>query len=321
MATKRSTASNKKLVRQPHPKTSRVRKTAHYHSFKLSKRTRAHKPRLPGAWRLLRSSLGLIRNNKKLFLGITAVHVILSVVFVRGFGISRDLVDLKANLLEIFGEGANQLQVSLALFGQVAGTAGKPATEVAGAYQAFLTLIISLAVIWTARQVLAGHKTTIRDAFYKGLYPIVPFILVLFVIGLQTIPALLGNLMYSIAINGGLLVTPAEKLLALSIFLLLVVLSLYMIISSVFALYISTLPDMTPLRSLRSARGLVVDRRLSVGLRLVALPLMLLVIAMIITLPLIIAAPWFVEPVFFVMTSLGLLVAHLYMYNLYRSLL
>lgn len=270
---------------------------------------------------MLRSSLGLLRAHKKLFLGITAVHVVLSAVFVRGFGLSRDLVDLKANLLEIFGEDANQLQVTLALFGQVAGTAGQPATEVAGAYQAFLTLIISLAIIWTARQVLAGHKTTIRDAFYKGLYPIVPFMLVLFVIGLQAIPALLGNLMYSIAISGGLLVTPAEKLLALSIFLLLLLLSLYMIISSVFALYIATLPDMTPLRALHSARGLVLDRRLSVGLRLVALPLMLLVIAMIITIPLIIAAPWFVEPVFFVMTSLGLLLAHLYMYNLYRSLL
>lgn len=321
MATKKSTAAGKQSAQKAQPKSPRMRKAPNYHSFKLSKRVRVHRAPLPGALRLMRQVLGLIRRNKRLFLGIIAVHIVLSIIFVRGFGISHDLVDLKQNLSEILGTGVNQLSVSIALFGQLASTAGSRASDVAGAYQVFLTLITSLAIIWTARQALAGHTITVRDAFYKGLYPIVPFILVLSVIGLQAVPALLGNLLYSLAVSNGTLVTTPEKLFALIIFLLLVLLSLYMIISSVFALYISTLPDMTPLRALRSARELVLDRRFAVGLRLVALPLSLLIIAMVIIIPLIILAPWLVEPVFFVMGSLGLLVAHLYMYSLYRSLL
>ena len=302
---------------------SRVRKlsTPAHKSFRLSKAVRNNRPPLPGALRLSRLTFGHVRANKKLFLGIIAVHVILSVIFVRGFALSSEFVDLKQNVDELLGGSVNQIGASLALFGYLAATASSEASEVAGAYRVFLTLIASLAVIWAARQVLAGEKPIIREAFYKGMYPLIPFIFVLFVVGLQLLPALVGNLAYGLIVNGGIAVTSAEKLVVLSMFLLLVLLSLYMVISSIFALYIITLPDMTPIKALRSARGLVLHRRWSVALRLAALPLMLLVLALIIIVPLIIFAPIAAEPVFFLASSLGLLFTHLYLYNLYRALL
>lgn len=302
-------------------RTLRVKKTLSHRTFKLSKNVRSNTAPLPGAFKLVRLALSLLYANKRLFLGITAVHVLLSVIFVRGFGISDDLVRLKQGLIDLFGEDANQLQIAVALFGQVATSAGTQASEAAGVYQMFLMLIASLAIIWALRQVLARQKITVKDAYYKGQHPVIPFLLVLLVIGLQLIPALIGNTLYATAAKSGLLVTGIEQLLALIIFLLLVLLSFYMIISSTFALYISTLPDMTPMRALRSARELVLNRRLSIALRVIALPLMLLVFSMITIVPLIIFVPLLVEPVFFVMSSLGLLIVHAYMYNLYRSLL
>ncbi len=299
----------------------RVRKVPEHKSFRLSKRIRNPRPALPGVHRIWSQTFRLIYANKKLFLGIIAVHVVLSVIFVRGFGISTEFTDLKTQVDELLGGSVNQLGTSLALFSYLATTAATQASEVAGAYRVFLTFIATLAIIWAARQVLAGKKTTIREAFYSGMYPLIPFMLVLFVIGLQLIPAIIGNMAYGFIVSGGLAITTAEKLIVLIFFLLLLLLSFYMIISSVFALCISTLPDMTPMKALRSARGLVLYRRWSVGLRLIALPMVLLVLALITIMPLIIFIPVLAEPVFFLAGSIGLLLGNLYIYNLYRALL
>ena len=88
-----------------------------------------------------------------------------------------------------------------------------------------------------------------------------------------------------------------------------------MLCSSLFALYIVTLPDMTPLKALRSARQLVRYRRPLVFRKLLYLPVALLVIASVIMIPVIAliapAAPW----VLFVLAIGALITAHTYMYT------
>jgi hypothetical protein len=102
---------------------------------------------------------------------------------------------------------------------------------------------------------------------------------------------------------------------------MLALLSLYMVTSSVFALYIVTLPNMTPMRALRSARGLVLGRRWTVLRKLLFLPIALFLLGALIMLPLI----WFWAPaatwVFFALSMACLAALHSYMYALYRSLL
>jgi hypothetical protein len=168
---------------------------------------------------------------------------------------------------------------------------------------------------------LAGEKVGFKDAFYKGMYPLIPFVLVIFIIGLQLLPALFGNLLYSLVTANDLAVTGVEKAIWIILYILLVLLSVYMILSSMFALYIVTLPDMTPLRALRSARQLVVDRRWSVLLRILVLPIVLLVLAAIVMIPLILYASWAAQIAFALIGSYGLVFVHSYLYSLYRALL
>ncbi len=101
----------------------------------------------------------------------------------------------------------------------------------------------------------------------------------------------------------------------------LVLWSLRMITSSIFALYIVTLPDMTPLQALRSGRQLVYKRRLVIWRKLIMLPIALVVVAAIIELPLILfitpAAYW----VFFIYSTIVIVFFHGYLYTLYRKLL
>lgn len=324
MATKasRRTVANKQ-VSEKTKKTPRVRKLqpVSHKSFRLSKKLhKLQKKPIAGVITLIRQTLGLFKHNKKLFLGIVFVQIILAFVFVQGFGSLATISDLKHDVQQTFGEDLSSLTTSVALFGYMISSVST-GNQGGETYQVFLTLVTSLAIIWAIRQVMAGQKISIRDAYYKGIYPLVPFVLILFVIGIQLIPALIGNLLYSTVSTNDLAVTAAEKAIWLLILALLVLLSAYMILSSLFALYIVTLPDMTPMQALRSARGLVLHRRIAIGLRLVVLPIVLLMAAAGIMIPLILLVPWAAQAIFLVLSGVGLFLIHAYLYNLYRALL
>lgn len=299
----------------------RVRQTPKHRTLKLSgKKLKQAKP-LPSSLSLIRQTWQILTGNKKLFFGFALINVVISVIFVQGLNSSFDIVELKRNIEDLFGSDIDRITTSVTLLGFLVGSAGASASEAAAAYQLFSLLVISLAVIWCVRQVLAGEKPKVRDGLYRGMYPLIPFLAVLFVIGIQLVPLLVGNLVYSTVINNELAATFLEKLLWFILFLALGLLSAYMLTSSIFALYISTLPDMAPVRALRSARELVLHRRFAVWLRILALPFVLILASLIIFIPLLI----FVTPVapilFSVVVSVGLVAQHIYMYLLYRSLI
>jgi sterol desaturase/sphingolipid hydroxylase (fatty acid hydroxylase superfamily) len=144
---------------------------------------------------------------------------------------------------------------------------------------------------------------------------------VLLVIGLQLIPLIIGSTLYSLVIGNAIAVTLLEKLFWLFVFIALACLSLYFLSSSVFAVYIVTLPDMTPIKALRSARELVKDRRLQVIRKVLWLPILLLLASSLIMLPIILWITALAQIVFFILSMLVLIVVHTYMYSLYRELL
>lgn len=276
-----------------------------------------------GSFRLFKMSTSLLIKNWRLFGGIVVVYLVLTIVLVKGFGVSSGIAELKSTLQEVFDGKADQVATSFALFSVLLSNASSTASEVAGAYQSMLLTIVSLVLIWTLRQTQAGKMATvsIRDAFYKGLYPLVPFLLVLLVIGLQLIPLLIASFLYGVVFGSGLAVTPIEQGLWILLLSGLSLLSLYMVTSSVFALYIVTLPDMRPMQALHSARDLVRHRRWTIMRKVLFLPAILLIIAALIMVPLIIIAATLAEWLFFVLSMLSLAVVHSYMYGLYRELL
>lgn len=312
----------KKTISASRPKnTSRRLKTGNYKSFRLQKRIKHPRPKLSGSFKILRASIRVLLKNWKLFGGIVLIYIILDVVMVKSLSTGSDIPELKQTFQDIFGGDKAGISTGVTLFGYLLGSAGSSATELAGAYQSMLLVVFSLALIWSLRQVYAKTKVGIRDAFYKGLYPLVPFLLVLLVIALQMLPLFAGSYLYSAVITGGLAVTGLEKILWIVLIFLLALLSLYMICSSVFALYIATLPDMRPMQALRSARELVRYRRWLVLRKVLFLPLLLLVGSGLLTVPVILYLTPLAEAVFFILTMLGLPLIHSYMYTLYRELL
>ncbi len=318
-------ASKKSKIQNSESRANRARKIKQpvYKSFRVSKKIRQPKAPVKGSFRLFISAIKILFKNWRLFGGIVLVYLILTIVLVKGFGVSSDIGQLKDTVLELFQGSSAQLVTGLTLFSVLLGNANSTASDVAGAYQSMLLIVISLVLIWALRHSLADKKVAVgvRDAFYKGLYPLVPFLLVLMVIGLQLVPIVVANFLYSVVFGGGLAVTAPEQWLWGMLLGLLVLLSLYMISSSIFALYIVTLPDVRPMQALRSARDLVRYRRWVIMRKVIFLPVALLVLAAVIVIPIIIVSPPVAEWVFFILSMLGLAIAHSYLYALYRELL
>ncbi len=299
----------------------RRRKLEQYKSFRLHRRIRPKLPKIKGAVELFLAALRIVRANWTLFLGLTLVYALLSLVLVRGFSSALNVSEAKDSLKELVTGDWAGLTIAASLFGVLLGTTGSSSTPAGSAYQALLLIVMSLATIWALRQITSGHYVRVRETFYKGLYPLAVFICVLFFIGLQLIPMAIGSWLYSALIGGGIVVTALEKSVTVLLFALLVTLSMYMISSSLFALFISTLPDMTPRRALKSARNLVLHRRWHIVARIVALVIALPVLSALVMIPFILWLPGIAEWIFFLLTTFGTLLTVTYMYLLYRELL
>lgn len=306
----------------PNQPSQRRVKTKPYKSFRLHKRVGAARPaKLTGAFKLFRASTDHLLKHRWLFLGIVAIYMVLTIVMVKGLGVSVGTAELKTNLEEIFVGSSGALLTGVTIFGVLLSSSSSASSDVASLYQTILVVLTSLAIIWALRQSFADTKTTVKESFYKGMYPLIPFVLVLLMIGLQMLPLLVGSWLYSVVIVGGIAVTGLEQTIWVILIILLSLLSLYMITSSIFGLYIATLPDMTPLKALRSARELVRNRRFMVMRKVLFLPFILLLVGAVIMVPLIILATPLAEWVFFILSMMVLVMIHAYMYNLYRELL
>lgn len=299
--------------------TPRRIKPASRNRLGFKKRTR-HPATLPSVWTLARISYRVFRAHWRILFGVTAVYGALNVVLAQGIG-STDVTGLKADLATAFGGNFSSLGSSLSIFAVLLGSAGNTTSQTAGAYQVILAVIASLAVIWALRQLSAGNRIRIRDAYYAGMYPLVPFIIILTVMALQLVPLAVGSSVYNLIVGNGIAVHVAEQIFWLVVFCILSLTSLYMISASIFALYIVTLPDMAPMQALRSARELVRHRRWTVLRKILFLPLLLMVVAAGVMLPIIIWLTPLAQYVFFVLTMLSLAATHTYMYSLYRELL
>jgi len=315
--------SKKSIVKDPKISKpgAKARQKPKYKSFRLHKPIKLTQSKLPTWWHLFQKSLALIKANKKAILIFVIVYALLNIFLVRGLTSTVDVEGVKDSLSSIVGEESSGFASGFTAFGLLIDASTKGSGEVAQVYQTFLLIFASLALIWLFRQQQAGNKVTMKMGFYRGMYPMVPFSLVLIVISLQMIPALIGNFLYTTVISNDLVVGGLEQTAWLLLFGSTLLLSLYMISSSAIALYIVTLPEMTPMIALRQAKELVQHRRFALILRMIAIILIIFALLFIIVLPVIFFAPTIAEWMFFVVTVIAVPLVHGYMFSLYRELL
>lgn len=294
--------------------TRRVRQATRKQKRHQQKKEVREMTKLPSGTKLIKQAFILWLQNKKIFSGIILIYLILDIILASSLSsISSNFSDIKAN----FGSAHNVLDGLGSLVTLTSGAGGSSS----GTSQTVLLVIFSLVIIWALRQITAKENITTKQAFYSSTGQLIPFLLVIFMIILQLIPAtlitlILATILPTIFVDGSI-----ATILILAIVLPLISWSIYMISSSFLALYIVTLPDMQPLQALRSAKKLVSFRRLIILRRVLLFLIFTALLYSLVMLPLILYVEFLVVPALLILNSIMIYLTHSYFYNLYKGLL
>ncbi len=205
--------------------------------------------------------------------------------------------------------------------------------EVQTVFMVALFLIMWLVVIYLLRHFLAGGRPKLRDALYNALLPLISTLLVFVVIFIQAIPLMLVAITYSAAIMTDFLSTPFYALVYFIFAAVMILISVYLLSSSLMALVAVTAPGVYPMAAIMNASDLMAGRRVRFILRAFYLILVIALIYLVTMLPIILIdlwlksvwswlAGWPIVPFFLlVATCFVFIYATTYLYRYYRWLL
>lgn len=200
-------------------------------------------------------------------------------------------------------------------------------------FMLLLFLIMWLVTIFLLRHFLAGEHPRLRDGLYNALSPLLSALVVFVVIFIQAIPLMLVIITYSAAVMTNFLATPFYALLYFIFAALMLLLSGYLLSSSLMALVAVTAPGVYPFTALFAASDLMAGRRMKMVLRLIYLIFVIAIIYIITILPIIMLDLWFksmwgwisswpIVPFFLLtVTCFVFMYATTYLYLYYRWLL
>lgn len=297
----------------------RVRKLTKKQIKAKAKKEISKRARLPGSFSLVGQVFQIFKNHWKKLGGIILIYLVLNVIFASGISdINATFSNIKDELNAYTGNSVLRAATS---FLTLAGSAGASGSATGSTLQMSLFILESLVIIWALRHLLAGETITVKRAYYESMSPLVPFLIVIFVILLQLLPVTVGTTILVAVFNTIFTSTDLITVLSIASFILLASWSFYMICASIFALYIVTLQGMHPRQALRSAKDLVRFRHWVLLRKLLFLPLFILLVMAAVMIPLILFLSYIVPWVFYVLSMLAILFVHSYLYSLYRSLL
>jgi len=305
---------NKKPAKKAAAVSRRVRLLTKKQAKEKAKKEAYKESPIPNSFQLMAKVFRDFRKFWKPLSGILLVYLVLNIIFTTGFisNINSSVSTIRSDL-----NSTHSLSKAVSGFGSLLGSGGQSSSVA----QSLLLVLESLVIIWALRHLLAGENITVKQAYYRSTTPLIPFMLVIFVIILQLLPITIGAATLAVVLSSAFTATGLLTVVFAILLALLALWSFYMISSSIFALYIVTLPDMQPRQALRSARNLVRFRRWSIMRRLLFLPICILLLMGLVVVPLILLTPFLITAVYFVLTMLAILFANTYLYNLYRGLI
>lgn len=160
-------------------------------------------------------------------------------------------------------------------------------------FMLFLFLVIWLVTIYLLRHFMAGGKPRLRDGLYNALSPLISTLLVFVLIFVQAIPLMLVIITYSAAVNTGFLDTPFYALVYFIFAALMIIISTYLLSSSLIALVAVTAPGMYPMRAVFSASDLMAGRRVKFIVRVIYLIFVIALVYTLVMTPIILLDMWF----------------------------
>ena len=276
--------------------------------------------------------IGVVRRNWRSYLIFLLVYTALFTVLtgiINQENYSSFVDTVKSAGADIIGGDIGKSGEVFAAFGAV--VTGQLSTSLTSTQQIYITtlsLLTWMSIVWFLRHRIQGSKVTVRDALYNSGAPILPTIIVVLVGMVQLVPGAIATILYFTAMSLDIFTGGVEAMVFAVAALLLVVLSLYWVTGTLFALIVVTLPGTYPFRALSMAGDVVIGRRTSMLIRLLWLVFMIALIWIFILVPAILLAdalPWKWLPIVpFVaqlLAGFSILFAATYVYLLYRRMI
>ena len=286
------------VLKTPFRFLNRPTKVNPHKSFKRSYREDYKRElEVPGIMHHIFASFKIIFKNWKLFLPLLIISIVLSAVFI-GIMDEANYVEFKDVLDETsaqFAGGdigsvpkAGLLLISTFTTGGLSGDSSEAATV----FGVLIFLMIWLVTIFLLRHLLAGHKVKLRDGLYNAMTPLISTLVVFIVAMIQCIPIFLFIIFLSAAVQTEFLATPFYALLFFIFAALMILISSYLLSSSLIAFVAVTAPGLYPMKALHTASDLMMGRRIKFIIRLIALLIAVAVLWVVVMLPLILFDLW-----------------------------
>ncbi len=275
---------------------------------------------------------GLMRKYKKAYISFVLIYVVLYTLL-GGISSQAGYQSLSDGIKEfgpdVVGGEIGQATQTLTLFGAaITGALNDPLSEAQQVYIGILGIFTWLTIVWYLRHVLAGAKVNVRDAIYNSGAPFLSTAVIAGILLIQSIPAVAAIVVYFSLVGSGVVQGGVESMMFAVAAGLFVVLSLYWMTSTLFAMVIVTLPGTYPMKALSLAGDVVIGRRLSLLVRSFWMIFVLFLVWAFILVPVILLVefiPWDWLPVVpFViqlLTAWSFLFFASYAYLLYRRMI
>ena len=307
-------------------------------SFKRSYREDyVRETEVPGIMYHVFKSFGMIFKNWKLFLPLLIIAVVLDALFVgimneANYTQFQDILDETSEQVS-GGSIGNVAKAGLLLISTIStgGLSGE-SSEAAVVFGVLIFLMIWLVTIFLLRHIMAGHKVKLRDGLYNAMTPLISTLLVFVVVLLQCIPIFLLIVAYSAAMQTQFLSTPFYALVFFVFAVVMILISGYLLSSSLMAFVAVSAPGLYPMRALSAASEMMMGRRVRLIIRIIALFLVLAIMWTVVMMPLILFDMWmktfewtagipFIPICLTIMTCFTCIYVTTYLYIYYRWML
>ena len=304
------------------------RQVTPHRSFYLTTHAQAVRQiNISGYWRFTHEVGRMIWDNKRLYFKVLIVLTV-ALLFIIGLGAQSNYVEVRDSFREV---GMGWFLTLVGLMTQAIITSATVTDANRQAFALVLILVVWMTLIYIARHIYGGKtKMKLRDALYNSSGALVPLLTILAVVLIQMLPLAIGLISYSAVTGAGYINEgiEIENMAAWCVIAVLVVLTIYWMITSLLTLITVTIPGIYPLRAYFETSVLVSGRRVKILLRILMMLLPLIGLWLVVLVP-VILIDWAVQfnSVPFVQLFTTLLVAasliwvSVYLYMLYRRLL
>lgn len=269
-----------------------------HRSFQLTRRRDyARSLKMPGYFMFTIEVAQTLWRHKNTYLLLALVYSLL----IAGFGLlgsqaiytqMSELIDTTAPeglLSGVMGEvGRAGIVLTTALSAGLTASVTPTQQLIAG----FMALYVWLTVVWLLRNQVAEKKVALRDGLYSAGAPILSTFLVTIVLLIQLIPMAIAVIVAVVGWQTEFIPQGAISFVVAMALALVVILSLYWIVSTLIALVVITLPGMRPFRALAIAGDLVIGRRLRLVYRIIWLAVTIVSTWAFIAVPVILLDGW-----------------------------